>query len=248
MNTAGPSVRQVRRDAVSLSIATGVYGVSFGALAIAAGLTTLQTMALSSLLFSGGSQFAVVGVLGAGGSGASAIATSTLLGVRNAIYGLQINAILRPRGLRRVAAAHVTIDESAAMSVGRPTKALSNTGFWWTGIGVYLLWNAMTFVGTLAGNAMGDPKRYGLDAAAVGAFLALLWPRLATIQGKLTTVLATVIALGLSPVAPAGIPVLATVMAAVAVGLWWARRHPDEAQNDAESLVAEVSARDGVSL
>ena len=224
----------VKKDSVSLAIATGVYGVSFGALAIAAGLTTWQTMALSLLLFSGGSQFAVVGVLGGGGSGASAVATSSLLGVRNGIYGLQINQFLRPRGLRRLLAAQVTIDESAAMSVGRPTEQLSRTGFWWTGLGVYAMWNTMTFVGTVAGNAMGDPKKYGLDAAAVGAFMALLWPRLGTLQGKVTAALAACIALGLSPLTQAGVPVLATVVAAVVVGWWYSTRH-DSPSADCES-------------
>ena len=222
-----------------------------GALAIAAGLTTWQTMALSLLLFSGGSQFAVVGVLGGGGSGASAVATSSLLGVRNAIYGLQINRFLRPRGLRRAAAAQGTIDESAAMSVGRPTERLSRVGFWWTGMGVYVLWNAMTFVGTVAGNAMGDPKKYGLDAAAVGAFLALLWPRLGSLPGKLTAALAAVIALGLSPVTQAGVPVLATVVAAVAVGLWQSSRRdieqaanrPNDDERSAHSAPAKESGR-----
>lgn len=226
----------VKKDSVSLAIATGVYGVSFGALAIAAGLTTWQTMALSLLLFSGGSQFAVVGVLGGGGSGASAVATSSLLGVRNGIYGLQINQFLRPRGLRRLLAAQVTIDESAAMSVGRPTEQLSRTGFWWTGLGVYVMWNTMTFVGTVAGNAMGDPKKYGLDAAAVGAFMALLWPRLGTLQGKVTAALAACIALGLSPLTQAGVPVLATVVAAVVVGWWYSTRH------DSPSADGEPSA------
>lgn len=221
--------RAVKKDAVSLSIATGVYGISFGALAIAAGLDTWQAMALSLILFSGGSQFAVVGVLGAGGTGASAVATSTLLGVRNSIYGLQMNAILRPRGLKRLLAAQITIDESTAMGVGRPTARLAGTGFWWTGVGVYVLWNSMTFVGTIAGNAMGDPKRYGLDAAAVGAFLALLWPRLVTAQGQVTAALAAAIALGLSPFTQAGLPVLATVVASIAVGLWWSRRGGDDA-------------------
>lgn len=219
----------VKKDSMSLSVATGVYGLSFGALAVAAGLSTWQAMALSALLFSGGSQFAVVGVLSAGGAGASAVATSSLLGVRNAIYGLQVNHFLRPRGLKRALAAQITIDESAAMSVGRPTEQLSKVGFWWTGVGVYTFWNLMTFVGTLAGNAMGDPKKYGLDAAAVGAFLALLWPRLGTLEGKLTAALAACIALGLSPITKAGVPVLATVIAAVIIG-WWrsSRAKPDD--------------------
>lgn len=229
----------VKKDAISLSIATGVYGISFGALAIAAGLNTWQAMLLSLVLYSGGSQFAVIGVLGAGGTGASAVATSTLLGIRNGIYGMQLNAILRPRGFRKVLAAHLTIDESAAMSVGRPTKQLASTGFWWTGIGVFILWNSMTFVGTLAGNAMGDPKKYGLDAAAVGAFLALLWPRLGTLEGKLTAGLAAVIALGLSPITTSGIPVLATVVAAVVVGTWLFKRDAAAGHAEPVSIVPE---------
>ena len=213
-------VAGVRRAAISLAVATGVYGLSFGALAIASGLTTWQTMALSLLLFSGGSQFAFVGVLGAGGAGSSAVATSTLLGIRNGIYGIQLNALLRPSAVKKWLAAQLTIDESSAIALGQTNPRLAGLGFWWTGVGVYLLWNAMTFVGTLAGNAMGDPKKYGLDAAAVGAFLALLWPRLGTFEGKVTAGLAAVIALGLSPVTAAGIPVLATVLAAVLVGTW----------------------------
>ncbi|HWS76057.1 MAG TPA: AzlC family ABC transporter permease, partial [Quisquiliibacterium sp.] len=89
------------RIGLSISVATGLYGISFGALAMAAGLDLWQTMALSLLMFTGGSQFAFIGVVAGGGTGAAASGAATLLGVRNAVYGMQLNRMLAPRGWRR---------------------------------------------------------------------------------------------------------------------------------------------------
>lgn len=210
--------------AVSVSVATGLYGISFGALAIAAGLSMWQTMALSALMFTGGSQFAFIGVIGAGGSGASAIATSSLLGVRNGLYGIQLGPLLGFSGWRKLLAAQVTIDESTAVSTAASNQSLRRLGFWWAGVGVFICWNACTFVGALLGNAIGDPKTWGLDAAAGAAFLGLLWPRLTSRAAQACAGLAVVIACALIPVAPAGVPVLSAGVAAVIVGDWQARR------------------------
>jgi predicted branched-subunit amino acid permease len=215
--------RQVIRQAVSVGVASGTYGISFGALSVAAGLSILQTCALSLLLFTGGSQFAFVGVIAAGGAPASAIATSTLLGLRNGLYGLQLTTILGLRGVRRLVGAQLTIDESTAVAIGQPELPASRLGFWATGISVFVLWNLTTLVGALAGNALGDPKRYGLDGAASAAFLALLWPRLKARESQAVAVAAAFVAMVLSPAAPAGVPVLAAGLAAVAAGVWLTR-------------------------
>lgn len=209
---------QVVRQSLSVGIATGLYGVSFGALAVAAGLSVLQTCLLSLLLFSGGSQFAFVGIVGAGGSGLAAVATSTLLGLRNGLYGLQLSRLLRLRGWRRLVGAQITIDESTAVAIGQPERPASRLGFWLTGASVFVLWNLMTLVGALVGNALGDPKRYGLDAAAASAFLALLWPRLKAGEARVVAVAAAFVAIVLSPFVPAGVPVLAAGLAAVVIG------------------------------
>ncbi len=218
-STSPAARRAVLRQAASIGLATGAYGLSFGALAVTAGLDIWQTMVLSLLLFSGGSQFAVVGVLGDGGSGQAAVATSTLLGVRNGLYGLETAQILRPSGWRRLAAAHLTIDESTAVAVGQPTPGLARLGFWATGLAVFVGWNALTFAGAVLGNAVGDPRRFGLDAAAAAAFCALVWPRLKVTDARLVAVGAVLIALTMAPLAPAGVPVLAAVAAAVVVGV-----------------------------
>lgn len=168
----------VAKQALSVGAATGAYGISFGALSVAAGLTVAQTMALSLLMFSGASQFAVVAIVGAGGAGGAAVATAAMLGVRNGLYGLQMSHVVGGRGLRRAVAAQLTIDESTAVALAQDDPRDARRGFWLTGAAVFAFWNLMTLVGALVGNALGNPTTYGLDAAAAGAFCALLWPRL----------------------------------------------------------------------
>jgi predicted branched-subunit amino acid permease len=221
--SASPAVRV----GISISIATGLYGISFGALSVTSGLDFWQTMALSLLLFSGGSQFAFIGVVAGGGSGIAAMSAATLLGMRNGIYGMQLNALLRPAGWRRYVAAHVTIDESTATSTGQTDPAEQRRGFWTAGLGIYLLWNLFTAVGALAGSGLGDPKQWGLDGAAVAAFLALLWPRLKGFEPAAIAVacaLATVLAV---PFVPAGLPILIAALVAAVIG-WFSHGRRDE--------------------
>ncbi|MEU2199378.1 AzlC family ABC transporter permease [Isoptericola sp. NPDC019482] len=214
-----PAVRSAVRQGASVAVATGLYGISFGALSVVAGVSVPQTMALSLLLFSGGSQFALIGVVAAGGSPVAAIATSTLLGVRNTLYGAVVAPLLEVRGWRRLAAAQLTIDESTAVAVGQRERAATRAGFWVTGIGVFVLWNAFTLLGALAGDALGDPRAWGLDAAAGAAFLALVWPRLAARRAQVVAALAVAVTAALIPVVPAGVPVLAAAAVAIVVGV-----------------------------
>ena len=216
--------RAVLRQGVVVGVATGLYGISFGALSVAAGLGFWQTMALSALLFSGGSQFAFVGVVAAGGVGSAAVATATLLGIRNGLYGLQMAGPLGVRGLRRLAAAQLTIDESTAVGIVQPEPALRRLGFWATGAAVFVCWNLMTAVGAVVGDALGDTRRFGLDAMAAAAFLALLWPRLRGAEPWAVAVVAAAVAILCVPALPPGLPVIAAAAVAVGVGVLRAGR------------------------
>jgi predicted branched-subunit amino acid permease len=211
--------RPILRQALSIGIATGAYGIGFGALSVAAGLDLWQTVALSALMFTGGSQFALVGVVSAGGSPLAAIATSSLLGVRNGLYALRIARLLEVTGWRRPLAAQLTIDESTAVALGQRHAAASRFGFWATGVAVYVCWNVASLIGAVIGDLLGDPKVYGLDAVAAAAFLALLWPQLGSGDARLTAVLAGLIALLLAPAVAPGVPVLTAALAAVIVSL-----------------------------
>jgi predicted branched-subunit amino acid permease len=214
--------RAVLRDALGVGVATGAYGLSFGAIGVAGGLTVVQTCATSVLIFTGASQFALVGVLAVGGSPVSAAVTAVLLGARNALYGLRLSSLLGLSGWRRVAGAQLVIDESTAMTLAHEDDPRARRlAFWATGLAVFGLWNLATLVGALAGQALGDPQALGLDAAVPAAFLALLWPRLTTRPARLVAVAAMGVALLLVPVAPAGVPVMASALVAVAAGLLW---------------------------
>lgn len=209
------------RMGLSITAAVGVYGVSFGALSVASGLSILQTCALSLLMFTGGSQFAFIGVIGGGGTGAAAWAAATLLGVRNGVYGMQLKALIRPPVAIIPLMAHVTIDESTATATAQGDHDERVRGFWTAGLGIYVFWNVSTLLGALLGDSIGDPARWGLDGAAVAAFLGLLWPRLRSRDPIALAVVATLTTLIALPLVPPGIPVL---LAAAATALWWTVR------------------------
>ena len=207
------------RDSLGVGVATGAYGVGFGAVSVASGLSVAQTCALSFFVFTGASQFALVGVIAAGGAPISGALTALLLGTRNTLYGLRLAPLLAWRGWRRGLAAQVLIDESTAMSVTRETTPAARLGFLTTGISVFVLWNLATLAGAVAGNAIGDPRTYGLDAAVGAAFLALLWPRLDSRRNRLVAAAAAAVALGTVPIVPAGVPVLAAAAVALLAGV-----------------------------
>lgn len=208
------------RMGLSISVATGLYGISFGALAVAAGLSVWQAMALSALMFTGGSQFAFIGVIAGGGAGSAALSAATLLGVRNAVYGMQMNRMLQPKGWRKYLAAQVTIDESAATASGQIDAAEQRRGFWTAGVGVFVLWNVFTFLGAWLGDALGDPRQWGLDGAAVAAFLGLLWPRLQQREPVALAVLCGVLTALAVPLLAPGLPILVAAVVGAAWG-WW---------------------------
>lgn len=213
-----PKNDAVARTSLSVAFTVGLYGAAFGAAGVTAGFTILQTCLLSILLFSGASQFAVVGIMGAGGSAISAIATATLLGFRNALYGLQMAPILKVTGLKRILSAQITIDESTAVSTLQENDVDRKRGFYLTGIGVYVFWNLFTYLGALGASAIGDPAVWGLDAAVPAAFCGLVWPRLKDKKQFLISTLAIVLALSLTPITTAGIPIITTVLLAVIFG------------------------------
>ena len=217
--SVNPKRTQVDRTALSVAFTVGLYGAAFGAAGVTAGFSILQTCLLSILLFSGASQFAVVGIMGAGGSAVSAIATATLLGFRNALYGLQMAPILKVKGLKRILAAQITIDESTAVATLQENDADRRRGFYVTGVGVYVFWNLFTFLGALGASAIGDPSVWGLDAAVPAAFCGLIWPRLKNKTHFVVSAVAIAWALLLTPITPAGIPIITTVLLAVIFGL-----------------------------
>ena len=226
------------RDALGVGLAVGTYGVAFGAASVAAGLSVAQTTLLSLLAFTGGTQFAVVGVVSGGGTLGTALSSGLLLGGRNTLYAMRLAPLLQVRGLRRLVAAHGTVDETTAMAVARRDPAQARLAFWSTFAAIYTFWNVATVTGAVGAQALGDPARLGLDAVVPAVFLALLAPRLRRGERsgegagrpaaeRRIALGAAAIALVLIPLTPPGVPVLASSAALLLAGRP-KRRSPSE--------------------
>jgi 4-azaleucine resistance transporter AzlC len=203
------------KDAVSIGLATGTYAVSFGVLSVAAGFSVAQTCVMSLATFTGASQLTFVSVLGAGGSAAAALPPALLLAGRNTIYALSLKTVLRGGPLRRALDAHLVIDESTAMAHAQPDPSTKRRAFLLTAVAIFVCWNAGTLLGALAGNGLGDPRDYGLDAIFPAIFLALLVAQLRDRDAVGAAVAGAAIALVLLPISPAGLPVMAAVLGCV---------------------------------
>jgi len=208
------------RDSLSVSLTVGAYGVAFGAAGVASGFSVLQTCLFSLLTFTGASQFAAVGVVASGGGALSAAAAASMLATRNTLYGIQLAPLLRVHGWRRLAAAHLTIDESTGVALSQAPRgtAAMRAGFWLTGSGVFVFWNIFTLLGAVGARALGDPASFGLDAAVPAAFLGLLWPRLGDNFLRASAAASMVFVLMITPWLPAGLPIVASTLVAVVVG------------------------------
>ncbi|MCU0267639.1 MAG: AzlC family ABC transporter permease [Acidimicrobiales bacterium] len=202
------------RDALAIGLAVGVFGVAFGVLAVANGLSALQACAMSALVFTGASQFAAVGVIGAGGSVPAALGSALLLAARNGVYGLSVARFLPPGRFRRLGSAQLVIDESTALAVAQPDEPTARRAFFAGGLSVFVCWNLGTAVGALGGGLLGDPATLGLDAAFPAGFVALLLPLLRDPGRRAAAIAGAVIAAVCLPFTSPGVPIL---MAALGV-------------------------------
>lgn len=207
----------IARAAAGIGVYAGIFGVAFGAVAAASGLSVLQAVVLSAVMCTGASQFALVGVLAGGGSPLAGLPAALLLGARNAFYGVPVARIVRPRGLRRLLAAQFVVDETTAMTVAQPTPRAGRYAFWATGAALYVCWTLGTLAGAVIGSGI-DTSALGLGAAAPAIFVALLWPQLARHRAPGVAALAAGVALALVPFVPAGVPIVAAAGVAVAAG------------------------------
>jgi branched chain amino acid efflux pump len=211
------TLRPAVRDGLGVGVAVGLSGLAFGAAAVAAGLGVARACALSLLAFTGASQFALAGVVAGGGSLVAGVLGAVLLGGRNTLYGLRLAGSLGARGWRRLPTAHLVIDETTAVATAQDGPRTARAGFWATALSLFTIWNLSTLAGALGAARVGDPGTYGLDVVGPAAFLALLWPRLrAGAAERRVALLAAVVAIGMTPVLPPGVPVMLAAVAALA--------------------------------
>lgn len=222
-------IRRARSQGVQVALAVSLYGVSFGALAVISGFSVAQTMVLSLVMFSGASQFALIGVIATGGAAAgfAAVASAGLLGIRNGLYALRMSPIVGPGALKRLVAAQLTVDESTAVGSAQSSLESNRAGFWTTAILLYTGWNIATLLGALLGDVLGDVRTWGLDAAAAAAFLGLVWPRLQAKEPIAVALAAGLLTAILLPALPAGVPILVVAVLTIVLALIRHRQAPE---------------------
>ena len=204
------------RQSLSIGISLIPFGLAFGVSCTKAGLSWVQALGFSSLVFTGGSQFAAVGVLGDGGGAAAAIGAGLLLSIRSLVYGLVMAPTLTGRFVYRALASQLMIDESIAVSTVQSTPKAKRMGYFAGGLSVFFFWNITTVIGAVALKSNGDlVTKFGLDATVPAAFAALLWPRLKDPENLRVAIVGALIAVVLIPVTPAGIPIVASGLAVI---------------------------------
>ncbi len=233
------------RDSVGIGVAVGAAGLAFGTAAVAAGLSPAQSVFLSLFMFTGASQFALVGVIAGGGSLVAGAAGALLLGARNTLYGLRLADVLGWRGARRALAAHGVIDETTAVTLAQPDRASARTAFVTTYAVLGGSWVVATLAGALATERVGDISAFGLDAVGPAVFLGLLWPRLREGGARtwLVAGLGAGLALAAAPFLPSGVPVLLAASAAL-IALFGPARESGQAAPTARGD-RSTSVRDG---
>lgn len=201
-------------------LAVAPFGIVFGAAAATAGLSLLTAVGYSALIFGGSSQFAAVEILGDGGSVASAAIAGLLLNVRSLAFGVIMAPALAGAWWQRAAMSQLMIDESTAVGSAQHGLSWRRYGYLVAGVGVFVVWNLTTIVGHLVFAGAGDViTDLGLDAAGPAAFLALLWPRLAAPRQRRTAIAGALIAVALIPIAPPGVPILASMLGVAVAGV-----------------------------
>ncbi|MGH2602888.1 MAG: AzlC family ABC transporter permease [Dehalococcoidia bacterium] len=206
------------RDILTLAGGIAVIGASFGAIAVAAGLPWWMPCLMSVLVFAGGSQFLAVGVIAAGGGPVAAVIGGLVLNARHLPFGLAIGDVLGRTLLTRVVGSHLLIDETTAFAMAQRDPHQARSAFWACGMTLFVSWNVGTALGVAAGQAIGDPGAFGLDAAFPAALLAIVLPSLRDRATVRAAVVGAVVAVTATPLLPGGVPVLLALVGLLAVG------------------------------
>ncbi|GAA4599687.1 4-azaleucine resistance transporter AzlC [Actinoplanes octamycinicus] len=238
------------RDVAALAAATLAVGASFGAITVAYGLPGWLAPLMSIVVFAGGAQFLAVGLFAAGNPVAAVLA-GLLLNARHLPFGLAVADTLGTRWRDRLIGAHLMTDEVVAFTLAEQTPAARRKVYWLVAISLVISWNLGVVLGVLLGGATGDPDSFGLDAAFPAGLIALILPSLGDRDTRLVALTGAALAVLLTPVLPAGLPVLAALLGLLVLLLPPVRRRrsspavapgPSDGPGSAASVPADLGS------
>ncbi|MEV0087890.1 AzlC family ABC transporter permease [Saccharopolyspora sp. NPDC050642] len=200
------------RDVLSMALAMAIVGASLGAIAVSKGVPLWMITLMGAVVFAGGSEFMVVGLVTAGAAPVTAVLGGLMLNARHLPFGMAVGGLLDRGWPSRLIGSHLMVDESVAFALAQGTTAQKKRAYWLTGIALYCAWAPSVFLGGLLGQSVGDPGAFGLDAAMPAALLALIMPSLREFRTLRAVAVGAFVALLTTPVLPEGLPVMAALV------------------------------------
>lgn len=197
------------------------FGVAYAVIARDAGLSLLETQALSLLVFAGSAQVSAVGLIGRGAGGLEIVLTTFLLNVRHVLYGLSLARRVPMSPRERAVGAYFLTDEAYGVSIARGARTFGYV--LGAELSLFVTWNLATFAGGLLGGVIPDPERLGVDFVFPVAFLALLVPLLRRRVDVLVALVAGVVAWALAKGLPGGLPVVGAGVSGALLGAFLTR-------------------------
>jgi 4-azaleucine resistance transporter AzlC len=174
------------KDIAPLMVGVVPFGITCGIMAVAVGLTPLEAVLMSLIVFAGAAQFVSIMMLGDGSVGLGLIGVTTLLiNLRHLLMGASLAPYMLKLPLRLQAfLAFGMADETYAVTINKTQRDGYNANYQFgTNSAGYVTWAVSTIVGAVLGRYIDNPLSWGLDFAMPATFLALLIPRIAERTG-----------------------------------------------------------------
>ncbi|WP_179425447.1 AzlC family ABC transporter permease [Spelaeicoccus albus] len=203
--------RPILRNIALVCLADGVVGLSYGAIAVSKGFELWVPVVLAIAVLAGAAELLFVGIVASGGSVFAAMAAGLLVNARHLPFGVAVRDVIGS-GWRRVLGSHVMNDESVVFALSQQQADKRKAAFWICGVGILICWPVGAFVGGLIGGSIGDTDVFGLDAMFPTVLLALVLPSLKDRRTRLAVIAGAVIAVATTPLLPAGMPVLLSLI------------------------------------
>ena len=209
------------RDSLPVMLGVIPFGITCGVMGLTAGLTPLETVAMSMLVFAGAAQFISITMLGAGITSWGLIVFTTLLiNLRHLLMGASLaQQLLRLPLARQLLITFALTDEAYAITTNKMATAGYSAGHQlgssWA---LYFTWVTSTIAGVLVGSYIPDPLAWGLDFAMPATFLAMLMPRLTNPVSIAVCLVAAVTAVAGAALLPGKWYIIAACLAASITG------------------------------
>ncbi|MBW8012171.1 MAG: AzlC family ABC transporter permease [Chloroflexi bacterium] len=169
------------RATLPLVVGAIPFGLIFGAVAVTSGITPAGTSAMSAIVFAGSSQFIAAGLVASGASTAIIVVTTLVVNLRHALYAATLAPHMKHLPQRWLLPLGFWLtDESFLVTANRFDQADKSPFKHWFFLGsaifMYSNWQIVTFIGIIAGQAIPDPRSWGLDFAMIVTFIGMLVP------------------------------------------------------------------------